>query len=154
MLASLNLNVKASNGKDVVLVYPDYCKEFENYTDTSSKQLGTVITQGARPIVFLSRKMTEMQQCYSVTKIELPAIVETLKDYKGMQWGQRITVYTNHNILIHDALGLTSDYVYGGDYNLRSMVPKSCTSKASIILLPMQYLGWTLVRSRMTMLIE
>jgi hypothetical protein len=37
-----------------------------------------------------------MQTKNSVTKIKLPAIVETLKvkEFQGMLWGQTITVYT------------------------------------------------------------
>jgi hypothetical protein len=38
--------------------------------------------------------------------------VETLKELKGMQWWQDIKVYTSHNNLTKDALGLTSDRVY------------------------------------------
>ncbi len=53
-----------------------------------------------------------MQQKYSVTEIELLAIVETLKEFKGMLWGQDIKVYTDHKNLTRDALGLTSDGVY------------------------------------------
>ncbi len=53
-----------------------------------------------------------VQQKYSVTKLELLAIVETLKEFKGMLWGQTITVYTDHKNLTQDALGLTSDRVY------------------------------------------
>ena len=81
-------SMKATIAKDVALTYPDYSKEFEIYTDASSKQLGAVITQVNRPIVFFNRKLTEMQQCYSMTKIELQAIVERLKKFKGMLWGQ------------------------------------------------------------------
>ena len=76
--------VKATIAKDVVLAYPDYNKVFEVYTDTSSTQLGTVITQSNRPLAFFSRKLSDTQQKYSVTKIELLAIVETLKEFKGM----------------------------------------------------------------------
>ena len=56
--------------------------------------------------------MTETQQHYSGTEVELLAIVETLKEFKGMMWGQRLKVYTDHKNLIQDALGLTSDRVY------------------------------------------
>ncbi len=95
------------------MAYPDYSKEFEIYTDALSKQLGAVITQGNRPIVFFSRKLTEMQQHYSgTTKIELLAIVETLNEFKGMLWGPRIKVYMDHKNLIQDALGLTSGHAY------------------------------------------
>jgi hypothetical protein len=79
-------------------------KLFEIYTDASSTQLGAVITQDNRPIVFFSRKLSKMQQKYSVTEIELLAIVETLKEFKGMLWGQDIKVYTDHKNLTRDAL--------------------------------------------------
>jgi hypothetical protein len=42
-------------------------------------QLGAVITQDNRSIAFFSRKL--FKQKYSVTKIELLAIVETLKEF-------------------------------------------------------------------------
>ena len=70
------------------------------------------MTQGNKPIAFFSRKLTETQQRYSVTEIELLAIVETQKEFKGMLWGQKIRVFTDHKNLIQDALGLTSDLVY------------------------------------------
>jgi hypothetical protein len=76
-------HVKATIAKDVVLAYPDYCKVFEIYTDASSKQLGAVITQDKGPITFFSQKLSNTQHKYSVTKIELLAIVETLKNSKG-----------------------------------------------------------------------
>jgi hypothetical protein len=74
--------------------------------------LGAVITQDNRPIAFFSRKLSKMQQKYSVMDIELLAIVEILKEFKGMLWGQDIKVYTDHKNLTRDALGLTSDRVY------------------------------------------
>ncbi len=87
-------------------------KPFEIYTDASSTQLEAVITQDNRPIAFFSRKLSETQQKYSGTKIELLAIVETLKEFKGMLWRQDIKVYTDHKNLTRDTLGLTSDRVY------------------------------------------
>jgi hypothetical protein len=104
--------VKATIAKDVVLAYPDYSKVFEIYTDASSKQLGAVITQDNRPIVFFSQKLSDTQRKYSVTKIELLAIVKTLKEFKGILWGQNIKVFTDHANLMRDALGLTSKRVY------------------------------------------
>ena len=47
-----------------------------------------------------------------MTEQELLAIVETLKEFKGMLWGQRLKVYTDHKNLIQEALRLTSDHVH------------------------------------------
>jgi hypothetical protein len=66
------------------LAYPDYSKVFKIYTGTSNKQLGAEITQENRPIVFFSQKLSQVQRKYSVAEIELLAIVETLKEFKGM----------------------------------------------------------------------
>jgi hypothetical protein len=71
-----------------------------------------VITQSKRPLAFFSKKISVQQQKYNVTKIELLAIVEKLKEFKGMLWGQRIKVYTDQKIFTWDALGLNSDRVY------------------------------------------
>ncbi len=74
----------------MVLAYPDYSKDFEKYSDASSRQMGAVITQTNRPIAFFSRKLSKTQQHYSMTNIELLAIVEALKEFKGMLWGQKV----------------------------------------------------------------
>ncbi len=77
-------NVKAAIAKETVLAYPDFLNPFEIYTDASSMQLGAVITQDNRPIAFFSRKLSKTLQKYIATEIELLAIVETLKEFKGM----------------------------------------------------------------------
>ncbi len=82
------------------------------FTHDSSKQLGAVITQDNRPIAFFSWQLSNAQYKYKVTEIELLAIVETLKEFKGMLWGQHIKVFTDHANLMRDALGLTLDRVY------------------------------------------
>ena len=120
--------VKATLARDVVLAYPDYSKEFIIYTDASNKQLGAVITQEhdgvGRPLAFFSRKLSDAQTRYSVTEQELLAIIEALKEFKGMLWGQRITVYTDHKNLMRDALGLSSDRVYRWRLLLEEFGPK------------------------------
>ena len=61
---------------------------------------------------FFSRKLTEAQTKYSVTELELLSIVECLKEFKGMLWGQTIRVYTDHKNLEANALTMASDRVY------------------------------------------
>jgi hypothetical protein len=122
-------NVKAAIAKEVTLAYPDpeYSQEFESYNDGSKKQLGAVITQKNRLIAFFSRKLSEAQQRYSVTKIELLVIVEALKEYRGMLWGQKIKVYT----LMRDALGLNSvDSVKVLCKDGKRVIPKNLQNRA------------------------
>ena len=103
--------IKRQMAKDVLLAYPDYSETFEIFTDASTRQLGGVITQRGRPLAFFSRKLTDPQTRYTVTDLELLSIVECLKEFKGMLWGQKIKVYTDHKNLEQDALGSTSDRV-------------------------------------------
>jgi len=61
--------------------------------------------------VFFSWKLSTVQSKYTITKLELLAIVKTLTEFNGMLWGQQINVYTDHKNLTQDGLGLTSDGV-------------------------------------------
>jgi hypothetical protein len=117
-------HVKATIAKEVVLAYPDFTQPFEIYTDASTMQLGAVITQGNRPIAFFSRKLSMMQTKYSVIKIELLAIVETLMKFQGMLLRQTIKIYTDHKHLTQDALGSTSDRVYRWRLLLKDFAPE------------------------------
>ena len=76
--------VKTTLARDVLLAYPDYSEKFEIYADASKSQIGSVITQKNRPLAFFSRKLSDPQTRYNVTKKEHLAIVETLKELKGM----------------------------------------------------------------------
>ncbi len=116
-------NVKATIAKELVLAYLDFAKSFKIYTDASTMQLEAVITQGNRLIAFFSKKLSETQSKYSVTKIELLAIVETLKEFQGILWGRTIKVYTDHKNLTRAALGLTSDRVYRWQILLEEIAP-------------------------------
>jgi len=116
--------IKEVIARDVVLAYPDFDETFEIYTDASTRQLGAVITQKNRPIAFFSRKLTDTQRRYTVTEQELLAIVETLKEFKGMLWGQKIKIYTDHKNLTRDALGESSDRVYRWRLLLEEYAPE------------------------------
>ena len=91
------------------MAYPDYSEVFEIYTVASSKQLGFLRKTGLLRSSVGSSSVA--QRKYSVTEIKLLAIVETLKEFKGMLWGHPVKV-PDHKNLIRDALGLTSDRVY------------------------------------------
>jgi hypothetical protein len=52
------------------------------------------------------------------------AIVETLKEFKGMLWGKNIMVYTDHKNLTRYARGLSSDRVYRWRLLLEEYAPQ------------------------------
>ena len=82
-----------------------------DFTDASLRQLGAVIAQDNKPIAFFSHKLTQLQTKYTITELEFSSIIETLKEFRGMLWGQRKKVRTDHKNLIRDALGSTSTRV-------------------------------------------
>ena len=98
--------------RDIVLAYPDFSKKFVIYTDAYKRKLGAVITKDNRPIAFFSKKLSGPQQKYSIPELELLSIAETLKEFKGMLFGQRLEIFTVHINLTRDALEMTSDRVY------------------------------------------
>jgi hypothetical protein len=65
-----------------------------------------------------------MQCKYSITEIELLTLVKTLKEFKGMLWGQNIKVFTDHANLMRDALVLTLDRVFQWRLLLEEYGPK------------------------------
>ena len=75
----------------------------------SKRQLGAVITQDNRPIAFFSRKPSGPQQKCIITELELLSIAETLNEFKGMLFGQMVEIFTDHNNLSRDTLGMRSD---------------------------------------------
>ena len=101
----------------VTLVYPDYLQGIEIYTDSSKLQLGAVITQSNRPLVFFSRKLSPMQQKYSVTEQKLLAIVETLEEFKGMLWDNNSWSTSITRISCRMLLALPLIEYTAGDYS-------------------------------------
>ncbi len=90
--------------KNAILAFPDFNKEFVIYTDASQYQLGGVITEDGKPLAFYSRKLKDTQINFTTTERELLSIVETLKEFRTILLGHKITVYTDHKNLIYDNL--------------------------------------------------
>jgi hypothetical protein len=93
--------IKTAISKDVLLSYPDFSAPFDIFTDASKLQLGSVISQGGRPVAFYSRKLNPAQQRYTTTERELLSIVETLKEFRNILLGQQVVVHTDHLNLTH-----------------------------------------------------
>ena len=57
--------------RDNFFAYLDFNETFKFNTDASAFQLGAVFIQKVKLIAFYSRKLTDAQQWYTVTKREL-----------------------------------------------------------------------------------
>ena len=94
-------DIKKVISREVLLTYPNFNKPFEIHTDASDYQLGSVVSQDNKPIAFFSRKLNKAQRNYTVTKKELLAILETLKEFRNILLGQDITIFTDHKNLTY-----------------------------------------------------
>jgi len=67
----------------VELVQPDYNKKFTLTTDASDIAIGAVLSQGNKPITFISKTLNKTEQLYATNKKELLAIVWALKNLRN-----------------------------------------------------------------------
>ena len=92
-----------------LLTYPNFHKPIIIHTDASKVQVRACISQEGKPIAFYSRKLNPAQTRYTTTERELLSIVETLKEFRTILFGQRLIVYTDHENLTYNKF--TSDRV-------------------------------------------
>ena len=83
-------------GLDVLLSYPNFIIFKIIHTEASNMKLEGIMSQDGKPTAFYSRKLTPAQINYTKTEKELLIIVETLKEFRTIFLGHRITVYTDH----------------------------------------------------------
>ena len=82
-----------------ILAYFDKTKKHTIQCDASLKGLGTVLLQESRPVVYVSRTLTETEKRYSDIERELLAIVFALKRLNHYTLGRIITVQSDHQPL-------------------------------------------------------
>ena len=82
-----------------VLTYFDKTKKHTIQCDASKKGLGAVLLQESKPVMYVSRALTEMEQRYSNIERELLATVFALKRLNHYTFGRTITVQSDHQPL-------------------------------------------------------
>ena len=84
-----------------VLAFPDFKREFFLVTDASNVGIGGCLMQihdgKYKPIAYYSRKLRPAELNYHVTDKECLGIIESLKHFRFIIFGNHITVFTDHS---------------------------------------------------------
>ena len=93
-------SLKSSRTSSRVLVYPTREGKFVLDTDASDHGIGALLSQLQdgieRPIAFASRTLSKSERNYCVTRRELLAIVEFVKQHRHYLQGTRFCIRTDH----------------------------------------------------------
>ena len=76
--------------------YYDKTKKHTIQCEVSKKGLGAVLLQESKPVMYVSRAITETEQSYSNIERELLAVVFALKRLNHYTFGRTITVQSDH----------------------------------------------------------
>ena len=82
-----------------VLAYFNKTKKHTIQCDAFKKELGAVLLQESKPVMYMSRALTETEQRYSNIEQELLAIVFTLERLNHYTFGRTIMVQSDHQPL-------------------------------------------------------
>lgn len=98
-------NCKSILTSSHILQYPDFENPFLLTTDASNFAIGAVLSQGPvgkdKPIAFASRTLSKTEENYSTIEKELLAIVWACKYFRPYLFGNKFTLYTDHQPLIY-----------------------------------------------------
>ena len=88
--------------REIILNYPDPSKDFELTTDASNYAIGAVLSQGNRPIAFISRALSVTEENYATNEREMLAIIWSLKILRNYLYGSaEVIIYTDHQPLTY-----------------------------------------------------
>ena len=83
-----------------VLSYPDFKAEFILDTDASNHGIGAVLSQlkngVEHPVAYASRTLSKAERNYCVTRKELLAVVEFVKQFRHYLQGPKFRIRTDH----------------------------------------------------------
>ena len=98
--------LKSALVSDLVLIYPDFNKQFYLTTDASNYAIGGVLSQKVdndlRPISYFSKSLSKSEQNYAVIEKETYAIISSMEHFRPYIYGSKfkIIIATDHKPLI------------------------------------------------------
>ena len=81
--------------------YRNFQEKFITLTNASDRQLGDNILQKGSPIAFFSRVLNKAQKKYTTIDKEILSIMEMLKEFRTILYGQIIKIHTDHKNLTY-----------------------------------------------------
>jgi len=82
-----------------ILTLPDPSKRFTIYSDASRIELGCVLMQDGKVIIYASRQLKTHEQNYPTHDLELAAVVFALKIWRHYLYGESCDIFINHKSL-------------------------------------------------------
>jgi transposase InsO family protein len=148
------LQLKEALCSHPVLKLPDPSLPYEIMTDASKKAVGAVLMQRdengeLHPIAFYSAKHTDAESNYPVHEFELLAIFKSLKQWRHLLIGSKISLYTDHKPLTHllsqEKLSPRQErwITYLADYDVDILAVSGTSNKVSDCLSRYNYDGLT-----------
>ena len=110
---------------ETLLNYPDYTIPFMERTNASDKQLGAVIIINNKIIALLSIRLINPQRNYNITEKKLIAIVECLRQFRGIRFGYEINVFPDNTNLVYVATLSESQRVMRWKFIIEEFGPNS-----------------------------
>ena len=97
--------LKTCLAEDIILIHPDFKKDYYLTTDASDKAVGGVLEQmdsngQRRPISYFSRTLNAAEQNYNATEREALGVIWGLKFNRSLCLGFKIHVLTDHKPLV------------------------------------------------------
>ena len=96
--------LKEKMDSTLILVFPDWNKEFHVHVDASSVVLGVVLVHPGdddldHPIDFASQKLSFIEKNYTTTECEGLAMVYALQKFRHYLLGGHFKMFTDHSNL-------------------------------------------------------
>jgi hypothetical protein len=89
--------------QEPLLIYPDFTQQFIVACDVSTKAVGAILSQarnGAeRPVAYCSRQLNSAGSKYSITELELLALIFAVKQFRCYLYGRQFKVCTDHRAI-------------------------------------------------------
>ena len=84
-----------------VLSLPDFSNPFELHCDASKVGVGSVLSQGGRPIAYFSEKLQGAKANYSTYDVEFYAIIQALRHWYAYLSQSDFILFSDHDALKH-----------------------------------------------------